>query len=176
MKTQLRMITTAVLLMLSGPALAQADEHHPDATEVPAEMAPAPEGAMGDIQAQCAAMMPMMQQMMTMMQEGMMQGDMMGGAADLDRPPMEGMSEASRVYMDAMNMMRAPIMDGAQNANPDVGFVEAMIAHHEGAIAMAEGVLLYGADADVKAWANEIIAAQAAEIDKLRDWLSRQVR
>lgn len=176
MKTQLRIITTAALLILSGAVLAQTDAHHPDAKEAPAIATPVPGGAMGDMQAQCAAMMPMMQKMMQMMQQGMMQDTMTGGTAKAGKPAMDGMSEASKAYMGAMNMMNAPMMEGAQNANPDTAFVLAMIAHHEGAIAMAKAVLQHGADADVKTWANEIIAAQDAEIAKMRDWLNRQAQ
>ena len=176
MKAQLRMLTTAALLVLSGAALGQTDSHHPDANEAPATTTPAPEGAMGDTQAQCAAMMPMMQKMMEMMQQGMTQDTMMGGAAEAATPTMDGMSEASKAYMGAMNMMNAPMMEGAQNANPDKAFVLAMIAHHEGAIGMAKAVLQHGADAEVKTWANEIVAAQDAEIAKMRDWLSRQAQ
>ena len=176
MKTQIRMITTAAFLILSGTALAQTDAHHPDATAAPATTTPAPEGAMGDMQAQCAAMMPMMQQMMQMMQQSMMQGGMTGGAAGEQKSAIDGMSDASRAYMDAMKMMEAPMMMGARDANPDKAFAQAMIAHHQGAIEMAKAVLQHGSDAEVKAWANEIIAAQEAEIAKMRDWLSRQAQ
>ena len=61
MKAQLRLLTTAAFLILSGTALGQTDPHHFDAKEAPATATPTPEGAMGDMQAQCAAMMPMMQ-------------------------------------------------------------------------------------------------------------------
>ena len=176
MKIQLRMISSAAFLILSGTALGQTDAHHPDVQEAPAMATPAPNGAMGDMQAQCAAMMPMMKQMMQTMQESMMQDTMMGGAAEAGQPAMVGMSEASKAYMGAMTMMNAPMMEGAQNANPDKAFVLAMIAHHEGAIGMAKAVLQHGADAEVKTWANEIIAAQDAEIAKMRDWLNRQAQ
>jgi len=176
MNTLLRIITTTAFLTLSGTALAQTDEHHPDATATPPAAAPGVAGAMGDMQTQCADMMPMMQQMMQMMQQGMMQDGMTGGAAEGGKPAMDGMTEASRAYMGAMNMMNAPMMEGAQNANPDRAFLLSMIAHHEGAIAMAEAVLQHGSDGEVKAWANEIIAAQDAEITKMRDWLSRRAQ
>ncbi len=176
MKAQLRLLTTAAFLILSGTALGQTDPHHRDANEAPATATPAPEGAMSDMQAQCAAMLPMMQKMMEMMQQGMTQETMTGGAAEAGKPAMDGMSEASKAYMGAMSMMNAPMMEGAQNANPDKAFVLAMIAHHEGAIGMARAVLQHGADAEVKTWANEIIAAQDAEIARMRDWLNRQAQ
>lgn len=167
MRTYIRPIATAAFLILSGTAFAQTDEHHPEAAASPAPAAP-----QGDMAAQCAAMMPTMQRMMSMMQQGMMQGGMMGGAGET--PAMGGMSEASKAYMDAMTMMTVPMMQGAQNANPDIAFVQAMIAHHKGAVAMANAVLRYGADEQVKAWASEIVAVQEAEIAKLQEWLGRQ--
>lgn len=50
-------------------------------------------------------------------------------------------------------------------------FLELMIEHHEGAIAMSEEVLANGANADVKELAEHIIEAQQAEIDYMRGLL-----
>lgn len=47
-------------------------------------------------------------------------------------------------------------------------FLELMIQHHEGAIAMSEEVLASGADAGVRELAQQIIVAQQAEIDHMR--------
>jgi uncharacterized protein (DUF305 family) len=154
MKTHLRSIAAAVFMILPGVAFAQteAPQSGADAPTVPAPMA-------GGLPEQCMAMMPMMQQMMQMMMQG---GMPMGGA---------GMSDASQAYMNAMRMMDGPMMQGAQAADPDVAFVQAMIPHHQGAIAMARAVLEYGKDDRVKEWANQIIAAQEAEIAAMQDWL-----
>jgi uncharacterized protein (DUF305 family) len=171
MKAHLKLIVAAAFLILPGAALAQADEHHPDAdAPIAAPTTPAPMA--GGLPEQCMAMMPMMQQMMpmmqqmmqTMMQGGMMQGMPMGGA---------GMSDASQAYMNAMKMMDGPMMQAAQAADPDIAFVRAMIPHHQGAIAMARVVLEYGKDDRVKEWANQIIAAQEAEIAAMQDWLKQ---
>ncbi len=107
MKAHLKLIAAAAFLILPGSALAQTDEHHPDADAlIVASTAPAPMA--GGLPEQCMAMMPMMQQMMQMMmQGGMMQGMPMGGA---------GMSDASQAYMNAMRMMDGPMMQGAQAA------------------------------------------------------------
>lgn len=50
----------------------------------------------------------------------------------------------------------------------DAAWVAAMIAHHEGAIVMAEDVLLDGVHPGVRQMAKDIIAVQQAEIETLR--------
>ena len=114
------------------------------------------------------AMMPMMQQMMQMMQGGMM------GGAMTAMPMASGSSEASKAYMDAMGKMHAPIMAALQASDPDAAFVRAMIPHHQGAIDMAKAVLAHGKDNEVRAWANQIIKAQEAEIAGMQAWLKER--
>ena len=167
MKMHLRLFAAAAFAILPAAAFAQADEHHPGTGDAPAAVAPAPAPMTGNLPAQCAAMMPMMQQMMTMMammqgQGGMMQGMPMAAA---------GMSDATKGYIAAMSMMDAPMMLGAQAGDPDVAFVKAMIPHHQGAIEMAKVVLQYGRDDKVKEWASQIIKAQEAEIAQMQAWL-----
>lgn len=50
----------------------------------------------------------------------------------------------------------------------DTMWLEMMTRHHEGAIAMAETVKENGQNADVLALADQVIAAQQAEIDEMR--------
>lgn len=79
---------------------------------------------------------------------------------------------ATQAYRDA-NMAMHQAMDIEFTGNPDIDFVNGMIAHHEGAIAMAKVVLEHGTDPEIKKLAEGIIAAQEGEIAFMRDWLAK---
>lgn len=55
-----------------------------------------------------------------------------------------------------------------RGAEFDVAWANAMIAHHEGAVKMAEDVLSAGKNPEINALASAIIDAQRAEIEELR--------
>jgi YVTN family beta-propeller protein len=191
-------LSVGLLTGMPGVALAQAehDAHHPANSQVQAEQVPAPTPpsttmpSMQGMPEQCQAMMQAMpqecmsamQQMMQggmmqeMMQGGMMQGGMMqggtaapqvGGAAPVDAD----VADFTQAYVDAMNTMHGPMMDGVMADDPDVAFVRGMIPHHQGAIDMARIVQQYGDDPQTRAWADQIIAAQEAEIAEMQAWL-----
>lgn len=83
-------------------------------------------------------------------------------------------SASSHEYMASMKDMHEKMMTAVKEPDPDKAFAKGMIAHHEGAIAMAETELKYGKDPEMKKLAQDIIKAQKAEIDQMNKWLSSQ--
>lgn len=80
---------------------------------------------------------------------------------------------ATRSYKEANERMHAA-MNIDYSGDADVDFMRGMIAHHQGAIAMAKVEQEFGDDPDVRGLAGEIIAAQTAEIERMRIWLARR--
>ncbi|RKR06862.1 hypothetical protein C7446_0861 [Kushneria sinocarnis] len=81
-------------------------------------------------------------------------------------------NEAARAYRDANDRMHQA-MTSSYSGNADVDFARGMIPHHQGAIDMARVELRYGSDPSMRMLAEQVINAQQAEIETLRNWLEQ---
>jgi uncharacterized protein (DUF305 family) len=86
---------------------------------------------------------------------------------DMSQTPahMQGMMGAMQ------NMMETMPMESSGDADAD--FLLLMIPHHQSAIDMARAELEHGDDEETRAMAEQIIAAQEAEIAEMRAMLER---
>lgn len=89
------------------------------------------------------------------------------GSMDHSGMDMGGMSAAGMMSAEDM----AALMD-ASGRDFDRMYLQMMIAHHQGAITMANEVLAETTDADVEQLAQSIVDAQTAEIDQMRQLLA----
>ncbi|MGZ3218328.1 DUF305 domain-containing protein [Paracoccus sp. T5] len=95
-------------------------------------------------------------------------GAMMGmGGMDMETMP-EHVQENMRRMMVTMPAMH----DGMMNEDADVAFACGMIAHHQGAIDMAQVLLEHGDNPEMIKLAGAIIAAQVGEIEEMTAWLA----
>lgn len=87
-----------------------------------------------------------------------------GDHSDMD---MGGMSAAGMMSEQDMNSLGQ-----ARGADFDSMWLQMMIAHHQGAVAMAEQVLTTTTDEQVKALAQDVVAGQNTEIDTMQQLLA----
>lgn len=89
---------------------------------------------------------------------------------------MSGMEAHQMEAMDGMKAMNMNMMQGMMKKDADVAFVCGMIAHHMGAISMAQVELKHGDNAEAKAKAQKIIDDQSKEIKELTAWVEKEVK
>ena len=83
------------------------------------------------------------------------------GGADKSLKPM---SEQQRQSMKMSKNL------GSADAEFDLRFINEMIAHHESAITMAQDALSKSQRPEIKDLAQDIVAAQQAEIEQMKQW------
>ena len=93
--------------------------------------------------------------------------------AGMDMPDMQ---EHQRAAMEGMMEMDRNMMQGMMADDPDVAFACGMIAHHQGAIDMAQVELEFGDDDAMKQLAEKIIADQTREIAEMKAWLGENAQ
>ncbi len=101
-----------------------------------------------------------------------MPGHFKGDAAKTPEMSSE-ITDYQRAYSLDMRDMNTNMMAGMMQGDADVAYICGMIAHHMGAIAMAETELAHGDDADAKAMARKVIDAQKVEIEAMKGWLEK---
>lgn len=72
-----------------------------------------------------------------------------------------------------MQRMHQAMQAGVQASEPDVTFVQGMIAHHQAAIEMAQIQLRHGTDPQNRKLAQEIISTQTREVQQMQRWLDQ---
>lgn len=96
----------------------------------------------------------------------MMQDDGMAGH-DMGHTPWSSAFQAANDAMHKGMMIQ-------YSDNPDLDFARGMIAHHQGAVAMAKIELDHGKDPEIRKLAEGVIAAQQAEIAQMQAWIAQQ--
>ena len=83
--------------------------------------------------------------------------------------PAGDLNEAQAAYKAVNDTMHADMMDIPADA--DLAFMQGMLAHHKGAVAMSEVALKYAKDEQARDLATRVMAAQKAEIEEMETWL-----
>ena len=157
-------LIAAGMLVLATPSLAQQNQpqqqmQHPSGGQMAMSAESLPEECRTAVQAG-----GQMQNMQGMDMSGMMQG-MQGMMAN--------MNEAQKGYMESMMKMHGPMMAAHTIKDSDIAFVCGMIAHHQGAIDMADVVLKTGDNAEAKKMAEKTKKEQGQEIAEMKEWLKK---
>lgn len=106
------------------------------------------------------------------MKEGEMCGKCPMCQAKMGMDAHAGHDRKGDVFASSRDEMHAA-MNIPATGNVDVDFMQGMIPHHEGAVAMAKTALQHSKDPAVRKLAEDIIRSQEAEIAFMQDWLKK---
>lgn len=91
------------------------------------------------------------------------------GGHSMGSSNMEADAKTLGISMENMGMDMS--MSDLEDADPfDQAFIDAMVPHHQGAIRMARAELAKGTNPELKAIAEDIVAAQEKEIKEMNSW------
>lgn len=93
--------------------------------------------------------------------------------SDAGDKPMAYHAQMGHMMEMSSDQMKGMMMSddlGAADAEFDLRFIKAMIAHHEGALTMAEDALSKSKRPEVKQLAQAIATSQQAEIGQMKQW------
>lgn len=91
-------------------------------------------------------------------------------ASETAQSPTENSDHGSMPGMDHGSMGSMSMDLGPKNETFDLRFIDGMIPHHEGAVAMAQEALQKSNRPEIRQLAQEIIDAQEREISELKSW------
>lgn len=86
---------------------------------------------------------------------------------------MDSSMDHSDMMMGMLSVEELSSLSSLRGAEFDRAWVEAMIAHHEGAIEMALDVMLKGGNQDIKTLADAIVTGQESEIEEMSKLLAQ---
>jgi uncharacterized protein (DUF305 family) len=158
--------------LLAAPLALADDAHHPK--EAPKAAAPAPETktpepgkGMGMGGTGMGMMDPDHMKKMQDMHTKMM------GSGGMAMAPKGDTGPSSRAYAEANARMHEG-MAITFTGDADIDFAKGMVPHHQGAIDMAQAVIQYGKDPEIRKLAEAVIKAKEAEIIFLAAWLKKK--
>jgi uncharacterized protein (DUF305 family) len=101
---------------------------------------------------------------------GVMNHDM-SGEPNMNHSMSDGSGMNHDMSMDSMMSSMAARMEAADSESVDKIFLVDMIAHHQGAVEMAEILAEKTARPELQKMAADIISVQTKEIDMMQTWL-----
>ena len=98
------------------------------------------------------------------------------GMGDMPGMSMQGMTDASKAYMEAMMKMHSPMMTATQAKDPDMAFICRDAPPPPGCDRHGPGRAQVGDNPEAKRMAEKVIKDQGEEIEKMTAWLKRTPR